>query len=156
MKNRIVLLFLIIGVRTFAQCDSIAPLNQQVLSYAQSNLKKKVGRGECWDLAKYALESCNATWDNKFEFGRQLGKEECIMAGDVIQFKGVKIKYKEGKKTFYITMDQHTAIIHKVISSDEIELIHQNTAFSGKKVGVSTIKFSTITKGKYAIYRPQS
>jgi hypothetical protein len=67
----------------------------------------------------------------------------------------VKIKYKEGKKTLYITMDQHTAIIYKVISSDEIQLIHQNTAFSGKKVGISTIKFSTITTGKYDIYRPQ-
>ena len=76
------------------------------------------------------------------------------MPGDIIQFKGVKIKYKEGKKTFYITMDQHTAIINKVISSDEIELIHQNTAFSGKKVGISSIKFSTITNGKYDIYRP--
>ena len=51
-------------------------------------------------------------------------------------------------------MDQHTAIINKVISSDEIELIHQNTAFSGKKVGISSIKFSTITNGKYDIYRP--
>jgi hypothetical protein len=156
MKKIVVLLFLNIGFGTFAQCDSIAPLNLQVLSYAQSNLKKKVGRGECWDLAKYALENCNATWDNKFEFGRQLEIEECLMPGDVIQFKGVKIKYKVGKKTFYITMDQHTAIIHKVISSDEIELIHQNTAFSGEKVGVSSIKFSTITKGKYAIYRPQN
>jgi hypothetical protein len=156
MKNIIVLLFLINVGSTVAQCDSIAPLNKQVLRYAQTNLKKKVGRGECWDLAKYALENCNATWDKKFEFGRQLAHEECIMPGDVIQFKGVKIKYKEGKKTFYITMDQHTAIIHKVISSDEIELIHQNTAFSGKKVGVSSIKFSTITKGKYTIYRPEN
>lgn len=156
MKKIVILLFLVIGFGTFAQCDSVAPLNQQVLNYAQSNLNKKVGRGECWDLAKYALENCKATWDKKFEFGRHLEKDECLMPGDVIHFKGVKIKYKEGKKTFYITMDQHTAIIHKVISSDEIELIHQNTAFSGKKVGVSSIKFSTITKGKYDIYRPQN
>ena len=78
------------------------------------------------------------------------------MPGDVIQFKGVKIKFKEGKKTFYITMDQHTAIINNVISADEIELIHQNTAFSGKTVGISSIKFSTMIKGKYDIYRPQN
>jgi hypothetical protein len=82
--------------------------------------------------------------------------DECLMPGDIIQFKGVKIKYKEGKTTYSVTMDQHTAIVNKVISSDEVELIHQNTAYTGKKVGISSLKFSTIYKGKYMIYRPQN
>ena len=154
MKNLFLILVLFLAFASNAQCDSISSLNEEILNYAQFNLKKKVGRGECWDLAKYALENSQAKWDHKFEFGRHLEKNECLMPGDIIQFKGVKIKYKEGKKTFYITMDQHTAIINKVISSDEIELIHQNTAFSGKKVGISSIKFSTMIKGKYDIYRP--
>lgn len=156
MKFISLLLFLNVQFFTSAQCDSIAPLNQQVLNFAQTNLKKKVGRGECWDLAKFALESCGATWDHKFEFGKLLTKDECLMPGDIIQFKGVKIKYKEDKTTYSVTMDQHTAIVNKVISSDEVELIHQNTAYSGKKVGVSMLKFSTIYKGKYMIYRPQN
>ena len=154
MKNLFVLLTVLFTLTVNAQCDSISSLNKEILQYAQSNLKKKVGRGECWDLAKYALENSSAKWDHKFEFGRHLEKNDCLMPGDIIQFKGVKIKYKEGKKTFYITMDQHTAIINKVISLDEIQLIHQNTAFSGKKVGISSIKFSTMIKGKYDIYRP--
>ena len=156
MKFISLLLFLNVQFFTSAQCDSIAPLNQQVLNFAQTNLKKKVGRGECWDLAKFALESCGATWDHKFEFGKLLTKDDCLMPGDIIQFKGVKIKYKEDKTTYSVTMDQHTAIVNKVISSDEVELIHQNTAYSGKKVGVSMLKFSTIYKGKYMIYRPQN
>jgi hypothetical protein len=139
-----------------AQCDTIAALNSEVLSFAQSNINKKIGRGECWDLAKYALENSNAIWDHRFEFGRTLKKDECLMPGDIIQFKNAKFKYKEGNKTFYITMTQHTAIVNKIISEDEIQLIHQNTAFSGKKVGVSSIKFSTMTQGKYTIYRPQN
>ncbi|MEN9998677.1 MAG: hypothetical protein RI922_1667 [Bacteroidota bacterium] len=155
MKIQLTFFAFLVVFCSFGQCDTITPLNKQVLSYAQFNLNKKVGRGECWDLAKYALENCKATWDHKFEFGRHLEKGECLMPGDIIQFKGVKIKYKEGKKTLYITMEQHTAIVHKVISTDEIELIHQNTAFSGKKVGVNSIKFSTIIKGKYDVYRPQ-
>ena len=98
MKNIFLTCFIFISSSVIAQCDSISAINSQIIELAGKKLGKKVDRGECWDLAKYALESCNATWDNKFEFGRQLGKEECIMAGDVIQFKGVKIKYKEGKK----------------------------------------------------------
>jgi len=156
MKIFVVILLIAVNYNTNAQCDSVATLNKQVLDFAQANLKKKVGRGECWDLAKYALESCNANWDYKFEFGKLLSKADCLMPGDIIQFKGVKIKYKEGKTTYSVTMDQHTAIVNKVISSDEVELIHQNTAYTGKKVGVSMLKFSTIYKGKYMIYRPQS
>lgn len=156
MKFISLLLFLNVQFFTSAQCDTIAPLNQQVLNFAQTNLKKKVGRGECWDLAKFALESCGAAWDHKFEYGKLLTKDDCLMPGDIIQFKGVKIKYKEDKTTYSVMMDQHTAIVNKVISSDEVELIHQNTAYSGKKVGVSMLKFSTIYKGKYMIYRPQN
>jgi hypothetical protein len=156
MKLISIFLFLAVNFFTNAQCDSIAPLNKQVLNFAQTNLKKKVGRGECWDLAKYALESCNAVWDYKFEYGKLLSKDDCLMPGDIIQFKGVKIKYKEGKTTYSVTMDQHTAIVNKVISSDEVELIHQNTAYTGKKVGISSLKFSNIYKGKYMIYRPQN
>lgn len=155
MKNGILIIFCFVLLQSYAQCDSISPLNKSVIQYVASKVNKKVGRGECWDLAKYALEDVGAKWDHKFEFGRHLKSNECMMPGDVIQFTKVKIKYKEGKKTLYITMDQHTAIIYKVMSSDEIQLIHQNTAFSGKKVGISTIKFSTITTGKYDIYRPQ-
>jgi hypothetical protein len=155
MKNTILIIFGFVHFQSFAQCDSISPLNKSIIQYVDSKVNKKVGRGECWDLAKYALEDVGANWDFKFAFGRHLKSNECIMPGDIIQFTKVKIKYKEGKKTLYITMDQHTAIIYKVISSDEIQLIHQNTEFSGKKVGISSIRFSTITSGKYDIYRPQ-
>lgn len=155
MKVILTSLIMLISLALKAQCDSISKLNQEIVTFAQSNLNKKVGRGECWDLAKYALESSHANWDHKFVYGRHLDRNECLMPGDIIQFKGVKIKYKEGKKTFYVTMDQHTAIINKVISADEVELIHQNTAFSGKKVGINSMKFSTIIKGKFDIYRPQ-
>src|SRR5574343_653101 len=97
MKLISIFLFLAVIFLTNAQCDSIAPLNKQVLNFAQINLKKKVGRGECWDLAKYALESCNAVWDHKFEYGKILSKDDCLMRGDIIKYKGVKIKYTERK-----------------------------------------------------------
>ena len=72
----------------------------------------------------------------------------------IIQFKNVKIQYKIGKSTYTEMMTQHTAIIYEVNSSDEVVLIHQNTGYAGRKVATSKMKFSTIVKGSYKIYRP--
>lgn len=155
MKLKIFFLFLIISLNSLSQCDSVPPLNKIVLEFATANLKKKVGRGECWDLAKFALEKAGASWDGMYKYGRKLEKFECILPGDIIQFEKIKIKYKKGNQTFTEAMPHHTAIVFKVDTQDEITLIHQNTAYSGKKVGTSSLKFSTIISGKYYIYRPQ-
>ncbi|MDQ3100930.1 MAG: hypothetical protein M3R08_06060, partial [Bacteroidota bacterium] len=49
--------------------DTLPPLNQKVVEYVQLNMKQKVGRGECWDLAAAALEHAGAAWDGKYQFG---------------------------------------------------------------------------------------
>lgn len=138
----------------FTQCDEVDSLNLRIVELAISKLGKKVYRGECWDLAKYALEESNAKWDGAFVFGELLEKSDCLMPGDIIQFKNIKIQYKIGKTTYTELMTQHTAIIYEVISSDEVVLIHQNTGHAGRKVATSKMKFSTIVKGTYKIYRP--
>jgi hypothetical protein len=155
MRTVSLFLYLILSQFTFAQCDSVAPLNQGVLKYATSKMNKKVGRGECWDLAKYALDEVGAKWDGGYVYGRKLKENECIMPGDIIQFEKVKVKYKVGKQTFTEAMPHHTAIIYKTINDDEVTLIHQNTGYTGKKVGTSSLRFSTIISGKYFIYRPE-
>lgn len=155
MKHLLFLVFFSLVLTVRAQCDSIPPLNKGILQFATSNLKKKVGRGECWDLAKFALDKVGAKWDGKYEYGRKLERTECILPGDIIQFEKIKIKYKKGNSTYTETMAHHTAIIFEVDSQDEVTLIHQNTEYSGRKVGTSTLKFSTIISGKYYIYRPQ-
>lgn len=156
MKLGILFLFTTFCSVLFAQCDSIFPLNQAVLKYASSKMNKKVGTGECWDLAKFALENAGANWDGEYVYGRKLSSSECILPGDIIQFEKIKIKYKKGKQTFTETMMHHTAIVFATKNSDEVTLIHQNTDFSGKKVGTSKLVFSTITSGKYFIYRPEN
>lgn len=138
----------------FTQCDEVDSLNLQIVDLAKSKLGKKVYRGECWDLAKYVLEETDSKWDGSFEYGKLLSKSDCLMPGDIIQFKNVKIQYKIGKSTYTEMMTQHTAIIYEVNSSDEVVLIHQNTGYAGRKVATSKMKFSTIVKGSYKIYRP--
>jgi len=155
MKVFILHIFLFFASVSFSQCDSVPPLNQGIVDFVNTKMNKKVGRGECWDLAKYALDEVEAKWDQSYVYGRLLSKDECIYPGDIIQFEKVKIKYKEGNKTFTEAMPHHTAIIYETINQDEVILAHQNTGYSGKKVGTSKLKFSTIISGKYYIYRPE-
>jgi len=154
MKNVLALSLLLFSLSAAAQCDSVSEINVQIVELAKKKLGKKVDRGECWDLAKYVLDETGANWDGFLKFGMALKKGECVMPGDIIQFDKLKtVMVVNGLKTSE-SFPQHTAIVYEVKNADELVLIHQNTGYTGKKVGTSTFKFSTITTGKYTIYRP--
>ena len=155
MKSILFIYFMIFIATSFAQCDSIPLLNKEITNLVGLKINKKVGTGECWDLEKFALDEVDAKWDGGLVYGRKLSASECIYPGDIIQFEKIKIKYKKGKQIFTETMPHHTAIVYKVMNQDEITLIHQNTGYSGRKVGTSSLKFSTIISVKYSIYRPE-
>jgi len=138
-----------------AGCDSIPILNQKIITYVRSTVNKKVGHGECWDLAAQALNQNQAVWDHNFKFGRQINPgKECVYPGDIIQFEGVVVKYRKDSRDYQETMQHHTAIIYEVKDTGIYVLIHQNTAFSGRKVGFSDLDLKTIVRGKFKIYRP--
>jgi hypothetical protein len=156
MKIIFILFFIFSSISVIGQCDSTHKLNTQIVNLVGLKINKKVGTGECWDLAKYALDEVGAKWDGGLVYGRKLTASECIYPGDIIQFEKIKIKYKKGKEIFTEAMPHHTAIIYKVIDKNEVTLIHQNTGYTGRKVGTSSLKFSTILSGKYYIYRPEN
>lgn len=136
-------------------CDTIPPLNAAILSFVTDHLNKRVGRGECWDLADQALRAAGARWDGRYKFGEPVHPEtECIFAGDIIQFEGVKTMHKEGTRTEVQEFQHHTAVIYEVKDKGRYILAHQNTAFSGRKVGLSELHLGHIVKGRYKIYRP--
>lgn len=137
-------------------CNSIPKLNEGIVSYVKQHLNKKVDRGECWDLAAGALNTNNATWDGKYEFGTKVGDKECVYPGDIIQFKNVELKYKKGEATYLEKLAHHTAIIYEVKANGVYIIADQNTRFSGRKVGTHELDISTITKGTIQIYRPQN
>lgn len=146
--------FIVLGFTSYSQ-DSIPGLNKKVIDYVKTTIGKKVDRGECWDLANKALTLIGADWDLQYKYGKLLNpKKDDIYPGDIIQFEGVKVKYKKGNATYTESMEHHTAIVFRVIEKGVYELAHQNTGFSGRKVGLSTLDFSTIVKGKMSIYRP--
>ncbi len=158
IKLNFLLAFSFICTFAFAQLPNT---NQKVVKYVKSVIGKKVDRGECWDLANAALTASNAKFDRSskktiYTYGKKLnpGKDE-ILPGDMIQFEKVKLKYKIGNAEYREQMPHHTAIIYKVYDKGHYQLAHQNTSFSGKKVGLSNLKLENVSKGKMYFYRPQ-
>lgn len=138
-----------------ADCGETPDLNKQVIAFVQTKIKKKVGSGECWDLAAAALNSLNADWDGMYEFGTPVdAKKDCIFPGDIIQFEGVVVKYEKDGMKLQENMSHHTAIIYEVKSTGVYTLAHQNIGTSGRKVGLTSLDLSHIVKGKYQVYRP--
>ena len=129
--------------------------NQKIIDYVETVIGKQVDRGECWDLAYRALTLANAEWNMEYVYGKRLkpDKDE-IFPGDLIQFKGVKIRYQKGRAIYTEVYDHHTAIIYRVIDKGIFELAHQNTDFSGRKVGLSEFNMANKISGKMYFYRP--
>ncbi|MCK4699326.1 MAG: CHAP domain-containing protein [Bacteroidales bacterium] len=135
--------------------ENIPELNKRIIEYVESVIDKQVDRGECWDLAYQALNRFNAQWDGKFQYGKLINpKREPVLPGDIIQFKNVKIKYQITNTTYTEFMKQHTAIVYKVKHKNVFTIAHQNTEFSGRKVGLSDLNLNDVVKGDVKIYRP--
>ena len=137
--------------------DSLPPLNQKIIAFTDSKMKKKVGRGECWDLAAEALNAAGAKWNGKFKYGRLLDLDkEPMLPGDLIQFEGVKIKYEKNGARYKEILNHHTGIIYSVKGDRQFEMANQNTAQHGRKVGLSYIDLNQVFTGRYFIYRPEN
>jgi hypothetical protein len=135
----------------------IPALNAIILDYVKTVIGKKVGKGECWDLAHDALTIANAQWDQQYAFGKEINPlKDSVFPGDLIHFKKVVLKYEKNNALYTENYPQHTAIIYKIISAGEYQIAHQNTDFSGKKVGLSTIRLADKKSGKMQFYRPQA
>lgn len=136
-------------------CGDIPNLNSQVVKLANRKLNKKVGRGECWDLAQYVLNTAGAEWDGFEVYGRLFDPEDqCVFPGDIIQFEKIKLEYEEDGFIHKESMSHHTAIVYEVLDDNEVILLHQNTADHGRKVGRSKLRFNSVTSGELLFYRP--
>lgn len=149
-----ILLSILTASSTIAQND-IPDLNKKIIKYVKSVKGKKVDRGECWDLANQALILVEADWDKAYIYGNKIDplKDE-VFPGDLIQFENVKVRYTEGSTTYTEFMTHHTAIVYNVIDKGVFEIAHQNTEFSGRKVGVSKLNLNYIVEGEFNFYRP--
>lgn len=127
-------------------------INKKILNYVEKVIGKKVGRGECWDLAQEALDYYSADWKRPTKFGILIDhKKDEVLPGDIIQMYNVRLEY--GNRIEYFGLPQHTAIVYKVLSKDHFQLAHQNVA--GKRtVILSELNLNYIKTGHLQFYRP--
>lgn len=152
----IAFLLFIFSVQAWSQ-KGAPELNKKIIKYVNSVMGKQVDRGECWDLANQALTRNNAEWNGEYVYGKEINPEKDeVFPGDIIQFEKVKVRYTVGNAITTETMGHHTAIVYKVYSKGKFQLAHQNTGFSGRKVGLSDLELANVIKGKMKFYRPQT
>lgn len=151
LKNHLSLLLFFLFSLSTIKAQEQTLVAKKILAFCDDHKGKKVGKGECWDLAKEALDKAEATWTPPYQFGKELKKKEPVLAGDIIQFEKVKIEYPDGA---WKEFPHHTAIIYKTSGLNKFTIAEQNA--NGKKLVVfSEIDLSYVKKGKYTIYRPQ-
>lgn len=153
MKKVVSILFFVVVTHiSFAQ---IPELNKKVIAYVNSVMGKKVDKGECWDVAYNALNSAGAKWDGMYVFGKPVDpKKDSIYPGDIIQLEKVFAEYVKDNVTWKEQFPHHTAIIYEVTAPGEYKIAHQNSSFTGKKVGITEMKLKDIKKGSITFYRP--
>lgn len=150
MKSTLILL---ITLFVFPQAQEMPEVNKKIIAFCDKNMGKKVGKGECWDLAAEALNSSGAKWTPPYDFGKELNtNKEVVLSGDIIQFEKVKLVYPDGS---WKEFPQHTAVIYKVIGKNHYTIAEQN---SNRKrfVILSDVDMNHLKKGKYSIFRPQA
>ena len=151
MSTRHLISFLFLFVFCFAKAQDTSTVNKKIVYFCEKRVGKKVGNGECWDLAKYALNTAGATWTPPYGFGKELSPSESVLPGDVIQFEKVKIVYADKS---WKELPHHTAIIYKVISPGKYVIAEQNSN-NKKFIVLNEIDLSFVKRGKFSIYRPQ-
>ncbi|HVJ66328.1 MAG TPA: hypothetical protein VM510_00010 [Caulifigura sp.] len=129
---------------------NMPPLNREVLTVAASKFGKWVGNETSWALAAETLKEVGAVRSGTYLFGRELGTGDAWLPGDVLQFVGVRFKQEKGKR--YSNLTKHTAIVERVNSPTEIEILHQ--AFNDQPVARRKLRFDEMQKGYIVAFRP--
>ncbi len=143
------------GQIAFAQDQALAALDQRIVNFVRDHEGKKVGRGECWDLAAEALNYAGAKWNGLYDFGTLVDwKRDEVLPGDIVQFENVEIEHREGNAISRERYGQHTAIVMVVHGRGDYEVAQQNMQPMGKKVGLGALRMADVRAGKLTFYRP--
>lgn len=162
MGTRLLVLALLLDLSGQAQTTNErfrvqgSTVNERVLGFVERHMGKKVGRGECWDLAAEALNTSGAVWDGSYGWGVVIepGKDS-ILPGDIIQFKDVELEWEDGNSRNRMTMPHHTAVVVEVKAPGVFVIAHQNFGPIGRKVGTTDLVLAHVKKGRTTFYRPQ-
>ncbi|MGZ0172658.1 MAG: CHAP domain-containing protein [Planctomycetales bacterium] len=127
----------------------ISELQRKVVNFAADNIGKKIGRGECWDLADQALRAAGAEHPKGYTFGDRIPLNE-IQPGDILQFTSAR--FDEPGYWTIMGMPNHTAVVHAV-GDTRAFILQQN--FDGQRhVTPFDLNINNLTFGRLEAFRP--
>lgn len=119
----------------------MSTLSKKVYEYANNKLGQKVGSGECFDLADFALRSIDAktakdygkiTDNADYVWGELINFMKAV-SGDIIQFRNYKATitvnedgYTPYKSQYTFTRPHHTAVVSRIKGNGVILVLEQN------------------------------
>ena len=124
--------------------------NRKVVGWAESQMGKKIDRGECTDLATEALKQIGYS-ARDYKWGRELPKGTTPLPGDIIQLENAQFGAQ--------TVAHHTAMVWEVIGPRNVKVLEQNWLGGkeeGRKVGPGSYDFNKMTAGELHLFRPIS
>jgi hypothetical protein len=113
----------------------------KVYEWARQQLNKRVGIGQCWDLADRALRQAGARSstttgpDDNYDWGTPVNPVQAVIPGDILQFRNYTVKTTVTTKypdqstdsTFEIIgRPHHTAVVAANNGAKGIEILEQN------------------------------
>lgn len=155
-----------------AAAATIPALNQKLVTFAKSNLGKKVGDGQCAALVNAGYTAIGARRDPPFGpgldyiWGTEIKDLTKVLPGDVIQFRDAvfQSRTKKSDGTIIIStfrLPHHTAIVSEVRKvGANFVVLNQNAGDSTMApatqltVKNSFIKMGDLKSGKLWYYRP--
>jgi len=127
----------------------ISEIQREVVNFAADNVGKRVGRGECWDLADQALRAAGAEPPRGYTFGDRIPLTE-IQPGDILQFTSAR--FDEPGYWTIMGMPNHTAVVHAV-GDTRAFILQQN--FNGQRhVTPYDLNLNNLTSGRLEAFRP--
>ncbi|MFN5664402.1 MAG: hypothetical protein ACK461_04385 [Bacteroidota bacterium] len=153
--NIICFCFLALFTLSFTKRKNVPETNHKIISFVKGVTGKKVGKGECWDLAAGALNAAGAKWTPPYAFGKLVDyKKEEIIPGDIIQISNIVMESRSDNAITRWKMVQHTAILFEIGIKGSVQVAEQNVN-DVRKVMISTWNLNDIKSGRMQFYRPQ-
>ncbi|MEM7383792.1 MAG: hypothetical protein AAF514_02510, partial [Verrucomicrobiota bacterium] len=131
-----------------ARIAAAAAAAEKISGFAEENLGKKVGDGECWTLADEAFRAAGVQrpGSDSRVWGREVNwKKEKARPGDILELESAH--FSNGARS----AEKHTAIIIKCRRKGVLTVCHQN--WGGKEVTRMEFNLKGMTSGRATIYR---
>lgn len=143
-----------------------------VASWAEAMMNKQVGDGECWTLAKEAIDQSShgyALSPQSYTHGAlvyhatggapaPIAYNDSIRRGDILQFTNGRFETRnaQGVVTGFSTvgMPNHTSVVTSVSANNRVVEIVQQNVSGVKKVQKGSHNLDEMTQGDLKIFRP--